>query len=120
MRLLERELATLDEGDRPLSIAVIGPLPTERGTRQRLARQIRERLRAADTLCRLSDDELLVIARDTGERAAAALAEELERHLTNGGAPIRVRTRTALTTTTPAELVESARNSAPLLTAVRH
>jgi hypothetical protein len=104
LRLIERELAALGTGDRPLSVAVIGPVPGDRAKRRRVAREIQGRMRPTDTLCELSDDELLLIARDTGERAALALSDDLERRLANGGPPIKVTARTATGPATPAEL----------------
>jgi hypothetical protein len=105
LRLMERELAAVEDAGHPLSVALIGPVPVERAQRRQLVRQIQERLRKSDTLCELRQGELALIAPDTGPLAAAALGDDLERLLAGGDSAIRVRTRTA-TTPAASELVD--------------
>jgi hypothetical protein len=76
MKVLRAELATASEA-RPLSVIVVRPAAA--ADVATVAREMRARLRGPDVLCDLGAEGLLVIARDTGSRAAEGLAEDIGR-----------------------------------------
>jgi hypothetical protein len=95
------------------SVLVIEPVAAGASERGGLLAAVQEHLRPRDTLCKLDEHALLVVAPGTGHAMAAALAHELESSLGAAPAaqspPAKVGAATATSATSADELVELAR-----------
>ena len=85
-RALEAALVSSRERDEPLAVLTLTPPIDTKLERDGVA-LVRARLRKSDRLCRLKDGQLMVIASDSDDGAAEALAADLRRQLARiGGA----------------------------------
>jgi hypothetical protein len=108
LRAIEAALKAAQQSGEPLS--VIGVSLAANGAAPReLAPLLRSRLRHADRLCRLDARRFLVVAPDTDQETAEALAADLGRYAARGaGAPaeVEVEVLTATADVSAAELLE--------------
>jgi hypothetical protein len=78
-RSLARTIAAARANEEPLSVIAVVP---ENGARSgNLAATVRGRLRRSDSLLRVRDSGLLVVAPDTAPEAGVTLASDIRRHL---------------------------------------
>ncbi len=120
-KTLEAALAASADSGAPLALISVVPLDDE-AVRGGLLAVLRSRLRHADRLCRLAAGGFLVVAADTDEDTAEALAGDLRRHLErvhDGAQAVAVQVYSADRQDTAAELlgrIEQANRDTHVLT----
>ncbi len=79
LRAIEAALEAAQQSGEPVSLIGVS-LPGNDAAPRELALLLRSRLRHADRLCRLDAQRFLVVATDTDQQTAEALAADLRRH----------------------------------------
>jgi hypothetical protein len=117
IRAIEAALRAAEQSGEPVSLirvslAANGAAPSKPAL-------LRSRLRQSDRLCRLDDQRFLVVAPDTDQQTAEALASDLRRHACRGAGAddedVQVEVRTATADASAAELLELIRTAQPPL-----
>jgi hypothetical protein len=114
VRAIEAALEAAQQSGEPVSLISVS-LAANGTAPGKLAPLLRSRLRHADRLCRLDAQRFLVVAPDTDQQTAEALAADLRRHARREAgvaADVDVEVKTATAEASAAELLE--RISAPL------
>jgi hypothetical protein len=108
IRAIEAALKAAQQSGEPVSLISVS-LAANAAVPRKLAPLLRSRLRHADRLCRLDAQRFLVVAPDTDEQTADALAADLRRHARRGAgavAEVDVEVETAAADASAAELLE--------------
>jgi hypothetical protein len=108
VRAIEAALKAARQSGEPVSLISVSLAANGAGPRK-LAVLLRSRLRHADRLCRIDAQQFLVVAPDTDEQTAEALAADLRRHAHRGAgaaAEVEVEVRTATPDASAADLLE--------------
>jgi hypothetical protein len=108
VRAIEAALEAAQRSGEPVSLISVS-LAANGDAPRKLALLLRSRLRHADRLCRLDAQRFLVVAPDTDEQTAEALAADLRRHArrdASDAADVEVEVQTATADASAAELLE--------------
>jgi hypothetical protein len=108
VRAIEAALKAAQQSGEPVSLIRVS-LAANGDAPRKLALPLRSRLRHADRLCRLDAQRFLVVAPDTDEQTAAALAADLRRYAGRGAgaaAEVEVEVLTASADASATELLE--------------
>jgi hypothetical protein len=108
VRAIEAALRAARESGEPVSLISVS-LAANGTAPHKLALLLRSRLRPADRLCRLDAQRFLVVATDTDQQTAEALAADLRRHACRGAgaaADAEVEVQAAAPDASAAELLE--------------
>jgi hypothetical protein len=108
IRAIEAALDDARQSGEPVSLIFVSQSGNG-GAPRELAPLLRSRLRHADRLCRLDAQRFLVVAPDTDQQTAEALAADLRRHARRGAGAateVEVEVRAATADASAAELLE--------------